>query len=82
MWHVGIDLHREFVMIAAVRDNGEVMEPLRLPCRDTAAIQDALRALGRFRAVIEATGTYRWLYDLLSPHGAILLWPIHFTCAP
>ena len=26
-----------------------------------------------FRAVIEASGTYRWLYDLLRPHGTVLL---------
>ena len=26
-----------------------------------------------FRAVIEATGTYRWLYDLLRPYGGIVL---------
>ena len=73
MWHVGIDLHREFLVIAAVRDNGEAMEPLRFPCREPEAIRDALRSLGRFRAVIEATGTYRWLYNLLRPHGVILL---------
>ena len=73
MWHVGIDLHREFVVIAAVRDNGEAMAPLRFACREKEAIRDALRALGRFRAVIEASGTYRWLYDLLSPHGTVLL---------
>jgi transposase len=26
-----------------------------------------------FRAVIEASGTYRWLYDLLRPYGTVLL---------
>ena len=73
MWHVGIDLHREFIVIAGVRDNGEAMDPLRFSCRDRESIRDTLCSLGRFRAVIEATGTYRWLYDLLSPHGVILL---------
>jgi transposase len=73
MWHVGIDLHREFVVIAAVDDNGEAMEPTRIACRETEEISKAIRALGRFRAVIEATGTYRWLYDLLTPHGTVLL---------
>jgi transposase len=29
--------------------------------------------LGPFRAVIEASGTYRWLYDLLRPYGTVLL---------
>ena len=78
MWHIGIDLHREFVVIAAVRDNGEVMEPVRIACSETEDILDAVRTLGRFRAVIEATGTYRWLHNLLRPHGTILLaHPLH-----
>src|SRR4030066_235773 len=73
MWHVGIDLHREFVVMAAVRDNGEVMEPVRIACRDTDAISEVVRSLVPFRAVIEASGTYRWLHNLLRPHGMVLL---------
>ena len=73
MWHVGIDLHREFVVMAAVRDNGEIMEPVKIACRETEAIAEVARSLVPFRAVIEASGTYRWLYDLLRPHGTVLL---------
>lgn len=73
MWHVGIDLHRETVVIAAVNDAGEVIEPVRLRCNDAATIVNAVRALGTFRAVIEASATYRWLYDLLRPYGMVLL---------
>jgi transposase len=73
MWHVGIDLHRVTVVVAAVSDTGEAMNPITIPCSDTAAITDAMKALGTFRVVIEACGTYRWLYDLLRPHGTVLL---------
>jgi transposase len=73
MWHVGIDLHRMTVVLAAVSDSGEAMNPITIPCSDTAAIANAVKALGTFRAVIEACGTYRWLYNLLCPHGAVLL---------
>jgi transposase len=73
VWHVGIDLHRATVVVAAVNDVGEAMNPLTIPCSDTVAILDAVKALGTFRAVIEACGTYRWLYDLLRPHGTVLL---------
>ena len=73
MWHVGIDLHRLTVVLAAVNDSGEAMNPMTIPCSDTAAIANAVNALGTFRAVIEATGTYRWLYDLLRPYGTVLL---------
>lgn len=29
MWHVGVDLHRKTVVIAAVHDTGEVRSPVR-----------------------------------------------------
>jgi transposase len=73
MWHVGIDLHRQTVVIAAVNDSGEVIEPVSVCCEDTATIVEAVKSLGPFRAVIEASATYRWLYDLLRPYGTILL---------
>lgn len=73
MWHIGIDLHRATLVLAAVNDVGEAMNPVTIPCTDTVAITNTVKALGSFRAVIEATGTYRWLYDLLRPHGTVLL---------
>jgi transposase len=73
MWHVGIDLHRETVVMAAVNDAGEVTKPVTVRCENTAAIVEVAKSLGTFRAVIEASATYRWLYDLLRPHGTVLL---------
>jgi len=73
VWHIGIDLHRQFIVMAAVRDNGEIMEPVKIACQETESILEAIRSLTPFRAVVEASGTYRWLYDLLRPHGTILL---------
>ncbi len=73
MWHIGIDLHRRMLVMAAVKDDGEVIDSRRIDCQDTAEILQAVEQLKPFRAVIEATGTYRWLYDLLSPHGSVLL---------
>ena len=73
MWHVGIDLHRATVVLAAVSDAGEAMKPISLSCDNTQAIVETVKKLGTFRAVVEASGCYRWLYDLLRPHGQILL---------
>lgn len=73
MWHVGIDLHRKTLMVAAVHDSGEVRPPVRLECFDTEAIVELLEPLRPFRAIVEATGTYRWLYHLLEPIGTMLL---------
>jgi transposase len=73
MWHVGIDLHRATVVIAAVDDSGNASAPRRVDCQDQDTILAVMRSLQPFRAVIEATGTYRWLYDLLAPLGTVLL---------
>ncbi len=73
MWHLGVDLHRRTVVLAAVHDSGETAEPKTFGCRDVNQIVEHVRRFQPFRAVIEATSTYRWLYDLLSQEGTILL---------
>jgi transposase len=73
MWHVGVDLHRKTVVIAAVHDSGEVRPPVRLQNSETERIKEAFRGFGSFRAVVEATGTYRWFQRLVSPLGTMLL---------
>jgi transposase len=73
MWHLGIDLHRRTVVVAAVHDSGETTEARTFECRDVGRLVDYVRCLQPFRAVIEATSTCRWLYELLSREGTILL---------
>ncbi|QDT97265.1 IS110 family transposase [Gimesia aquarii] len=73
MWHIGIDLHRRTVVTSAVNDSGEVVSPVTIECRNTKAILKFLQPLKPFRAVVESTATYRWLYKLLSEEGTILL---------
>jgi len=73
MWHVGIDLHRLSVVIAAVDDEGNSWGARRIECQDLEGIRQTMRSLQPFRAVIEATGTYRLLYNLLTPLGTVLL---------
>ena len=59
MWHIGIDLHKETIVMAAVNDAGEAVAPLQIRCENTTAILQAVCQLAPFRAVIEASGTYR-----------------------
>jgi transposase len=73
MWHIGVDLHRKTVVIAAVTDAGKVFDPVTIPCKEEQAIVRTLKKLTPFRAVIEASATYRWFYDLVSPYGTVLL---------
>jgi hypothetical protein len=50
-----------------------VTEPARISCQDTDAILKAVGRLGPFRAEIETTSNYRWLYDLLARQGTALV---------
>ena len=73
MWHVGVDLHRKTVVIAAVHDSGEVRPPVRWENSQTEEIQGTFREFGEFRVVVEATNAYRWFYELSAPLGTVLL---------
>lgn len=73
MWHIGIDLHRYTVVLAAVHDSGAVTEAVTFGCQEAGRIIEHVRRLKPFRAVIEATSTYRWLFDRLSAEGTVLL---------
>jgi transposase len=61
------------VVIAAVHDSGEVHPPVRLQNSETERIVETFRTFGTFRAVVEATGTYRWFQRLVSQLGTVLL---------
>jgi len=73
MHYVGIDLHKRDLVTAVEDERGPVGQPRRFPCRDESAILAHLSGLRPFRAVIEASASYRWLYDRLSPLGEVIL---------
>lgn len=73
MYYIGIDLHKQDLVLAVENDDGPVGRPRRLSCRDEAAILAAAKRLRPFRAVIEASASYRWLYDRLSALGDVVL---------
>ena len=73
MHYAGIDLHRRTIVIAIEDENGPVGKTTHFACRDSEAIRLFFENLGNFRAVVEASCGYRWLYDLLSPLGDVVL---------
>lgn len=73
MVYVGIDLHKRDLVMAFDDGHGPVGRPRRYGCRDTEVIVTTARAHGPFEAVIEASASYRWLYELLSPYGTVHL---------
>ena len=73
MRYVGIDLHKLDLVVAVEDENGPVGKPRRIRCEDEGVIVELFEKLRPFRAVIEASASYRWLYDLLSPLGTVVL---------
>ena len=57
MWHIGIDLHRETIVFAAINDAGEARPPRRFACSEVREIVSAFEQLRPFHAVLEATRT-------------------------
>jgi len=73
MYYIGIDLHKQDLVMAVEDDAGPVGRPRRLACRDEAAILAQVGRWWPFRAVVEASASYRWLYDRMSPLGEVVL---------
>lgn len=73
MHYAGIDLHKRFLVVSIEDDDGHIKRPVRMDCYDVARIVEYFRALQPFRCVIEASSSYRWLYELLAPQGEVTL---------
>jgi len=73
MYYIGIDLHKQDLVMAVEDERGPVGRARRLACRDTEAIRAAVQRWRPFRAVVEASASYRWLWELLVPMGEVVL---------
>ena len=73
MYYIGIDLHKQDLVMALEDEQGPVGRPRRLSCRDAALVAETVALWRPFRAVVEASASYRWLCDLLSPMGEVVL---------
>ena len=73
MRYVGIDLHKRFLVACVQDDAGSTLASERLACREMKRIAQFFDTHRPFQAVIEASSSYRWLYDLLSPRGEVIL---------
>src|SRR4029450_2632683 len=69
MRYIGIDLHKRVLVVAV--EGGSSRRPAlhTFSCRDVDAVRTFFEAQRPFRAVIEASSSYRWLYELLAPLG-------------
>ena len=64
----GIDLHKRDLVIGTVDPTGAVLEQRRLRASPAAILQYFRRLPGPHCAVVEATGSWYWIADLLQAH--------------
>jgi len=67
VYYVGIDLHKQTIVLCVLDQDRKVFQRRTFACGQTEAIVAFFRALGRFRAVVEATASYEWLVELIEP---------------
>ncbi len=60
-------------MVAMIDGESHRVRPRRFDCREPTKIRKYLLDHRPFKVVIEASGSYRWLYDLLSPDGEVVV---------
>lgn len=73
MHYAGVDLHRRGLVVAVEDDVGRQVAVRQFQCQEVAAIRGFFAGLGEFRVVIEASCSYRWFYELISPLGKVVL---------
>jgi transposase len=67
MKYVGIDLHKQTIVLCVVNKDRKILDRQRFHCVDVERIEDYFDQLGPFQFVVEATATYEWLVQLLEP---------------
>ena len=67
MKFVGIDLHKQTISLCVVNQARTVLARKTFGCAGTRAIHQFFAELGPFQAVVEATASYEWLWQLVEP---------------
>jgi transposase len=65
----GIDLHKRSLVIATLDDRGDLVKRSKVPARRSDVLRYFQSLKGPHRAVVEATGSWYWVADLLRPQG-------------
>lgn len=67
MFFVGIDLHKKTITVCVVNQERAILQRRTFACADAESIRRFFAELGPFQAVVEATASYEWLWQLLEP---------------
>ena len=69
---IGLDVHKKYSYAAVVDELGEIKEEVRIENTKQSLEQFASKYQGA-EAVIEATGNYRFIYDILEKYMDVKL---------
>jgi transposase len=67
MFFVGIDLHKKTIAVCVVSQDRTIMQRKTFLCIEPERVRKFFAELGPFQAVVEATASYEWLWQLLEP---------------
>ncbi len=67
MNYVGIDLHKNSIVLCVMNQDRKILTRRTFACCQTEAIREFFAELGTFRVVVEATASYEWLAELIEP---------------
>ena len=67
MHYIGIDLHKKSITICLVDQQGQIQARRQLSCQQPERIVAWFQQWTPFQAVMEATASYEWLWQLLEP---------------
>ena len=73
MHHVGIDLHKDSIVLCVLNDDLKATRRRTFACAAVDDIRAFFAGLGPFRAVVEATASYHWLLELIEPLAQAVL---------
>jgi len=73
MWYTGIDQHKRDSVLTTYGPEGPRVKQSRVPNRPQALAQYVAQFPGPHQAVVESTGGWYWLADVLAPLGVELL---------
>jgi transposase len=65
--YVGIDLHKNTIVTCVMDQDRKITGRRTLNCCEPRHILAYFQSLGPFQAVVEATASYEWLFELIEP---------------
>ena len=67
MYHIGIDLHKKSITVCVMTPAREIVKRRALRCDQPGGIAAFFEQYQPFVTVMESTGAYEWLFELLEP---------------